>query len=147
MGKRSYGRSEHIPKKKSTRDHKGPSKGEGRKARKKMFSDEESGGKRSGFRPEVEVCSSQSRCRVDSSFNSASIRPVPRNSVLLLFVGRIASLECLLFAMEWDPSRFFRPYCSSPYALLVLNQPINESALSVLYEHGELDTGKRLTPT
>ncbi|KAJ5164818.1 thiamine pyrophosphokinase eukaryotic [Penicillium coprophilum] len=35
--------------------------------------------------------------------------------------------------MEWDPSRFFRPSGSpSPYALLVLNQPINEKAFGVL---------------
>lgn len=39
--------------------------------------------------------------------------------------------------MEWDPSRFF---CSSdgdaPYALLVLNQPINERAFKVLQQRG-----------
>ncbi|KAJ5176535.1 uncharacterized protein N7482_002412 [Penicillium canariense] len=35
--------------------------------------------------------------------------------------------------MEWDPSHFFRPGGSrSPYALLVLNQPINEKAFGVL---------------
>ncbi|KAK4870123.1 hypothetical protein LT330_005177 [Penicillium expansum] len=35
--------------------------------------------------------------------------------------------------MEWDPSRFFRPEGSpSPYALLILNQPINEKAFGVL---------------
>ncbi|KAJ5199464.1 thiamine pyrophosphokinase eukaryotic [Penicillium cf. griseofulvum] len=35
--------------------------------------------------------------------------------------------------MEWDPSRFFRPSGSpSPYALLILNQPINEKAFGVL---------------
>jgi hypothetical protein len=40
--------------------------------------------------------------------------------------------------MEWDPSRFFRPEESpSPYALLLLNQPINERAFGVLSEHGE----------
>jgi hypothetical protein len=40
--------------------------------------------------------------------------------------------------MEWDPSRFFRPEGSpSPYALLVLNQPINEKAFGALSEHGE----------
>lgn len=39
--------------------------------------------------------------------------------------------------MEWDPSRFFRVSDSStPYALLVLNQPINERAFDVLSEHG-----------
>lgn len=40
--------------------------------------------------------------------------------------------------MEWDPSQFFRPGAhASPYALLVLNQPINETAFGVLSEHGE----------
>ncbi|KAJ5958961.1 thiamine pyrophosphokinase eukaryotic [Penicillium vulpinum] len=35
--------------------------------------------------------------------------------------------------MEWDPSRFFRPSGSpSPYALIILNQPINEKAFGVL---------------
>ncbi|OQE80918.1 hypothetical protein PENNAL_c0043G01181 [Penicillium nalgiovense] len=35
--------------------------------------------------------------------------------------------------MEWDPSRFFHPQgSSSPYALLILNQPINEKAFGVL---------------
>lgn len=38
--------------------------------------------------------------------------------------------------MDWDPSRFFRG-STSPYALLVLNQPINEKAFHVLNEHGE----------
>jgi thiamine pyrophosphokinase len=38
--------------------------------------------------------------------------------------------------MEWDPSRFFRVAGSpSPYVLLNLNQPINESAFGVLSEH------------
>ncbi|KAF7714149.1 Uncharacterized protein PECH_009011 [Penicillium ucsense] len=38
--------------------------------------------------------------------------------------------------MEWDPSRFFRPEGSpSPYALLMLNQPINERAFTVLSQH------------
>ncbi|KAJ6164394.1 hypothetical protein N7470_003066 [Penicillium chermesinum] len=40
--------------------------------------------------------------------------------------------------MDWDPSRFFRATGNaSPYALLVLNQPINEKAFGVLSEHGE----------
>lgn len=40
--------------------------------------------------------------------------------------------------MEWDPSRFFRvSEPSSPYALLVLNQPINERAFGVLSGHGK----------
>ncbi|KAJ5775879.1 uncharacterized protein N7511_000890 [Penicillium nucicola] len=38
--------------------------------------------------------------------------------------------------MEWDPSRFFRVGGSpSPYALLVLNQPINENAFGVLSQY------------
>ncbi|KAJ5908089.1 hypothetical protein N7495_000771 [Penicillium taxi] len=38
--------------------------------------------------------------------------------------------------MEWDPSRFFRASGSPfPYALLVLNQPINEKAVGVLSEY------------
>ncbi|KOS43193.1 hypothetical protein ACN38_g5930 [Penicillium nordicum] len=38
--------------------------------------------------------------------------------------------------MEWDPSRFFRPEGSpSPYALLILNQPINEKAFGVLSKY------------
>ena len=39
--------------------------------------------------------------------------------------------------MEWDPTRFFRDDIPpTPFALLVLNQPINEKAFSVLREHG-----------
>lgn len=39
--------------------------------------------------------------------------------------------------MEWDPSRFFRvSEASTPYALLVLNQPINERAFGVLSDQG-----------
>ncbi|KAJ5918659.1 hypothetical protein N7466_010651 [Penicillium verhagenii] len=38
--------------------------------------------------------------------------------------------------MEWHPSLFFRPEGSpAPYALLILNQPINERAYEVLSEH------------
>lgn len=38
--------------------------------------------------------------------------------------------------MEWDPSCFFRSGgYTSPYALLVLNQPINEKAFGVLSDH------------
>ncbi|KAJ5263620.1 hypothetical protein N7478_011225 [Penicillium angulare] len=38
--------------------------------------------------------------------------------------------------MEWDPSLFFRLEGSpAPYALLILNQPINERAFQVLNEH------------
>lgn len=39
--------------------------------------------------------------------------------------------------MEWDPSQFFRSGDVSTYALLVLNQPINEKAFGVLSDHGE----------
>jgi thiamine pyrophosphokinase len=41
--------------------------------------------------------------------------------------------------MEWDPTQFFREEENKtppPFALVVLNQPINEIALSVLREHG-----------
>ncbi|KAL3487051.1 thiamine pyrophosphokinase [Aspergillus germanicus] len=40
--------------------------------------------------------------------------------------------------MEWDPTQFFREEedkTPPPFALVVLNQPINEIALSVLREH------------
>lgn len=38
---------------------------------------------------------------------------------------------------EWDPTRFFRSDTPpTPFALLVLNQPINERAFAVLREHG-----------
>ncbi|OQE23257.1 hypothetical protein PENSTE_c009G04598 [Penicillium steckii] len=37
--------------------------------------------------------------------------------------------------MEWDPSQFFRSGDVSTYALLVLNQPINENAFGVLCDH------------
>ncbi|PYH80394.1 thiamine pyrophosphokinase [Aspergillus uvarum CBS 121591] len=37
---------------------------------------------------------------------------------------------------EWDPTQFFREgYPSSPYALLILNHPINEKAYDVLQRH------------
>jgi thiamine pyrophosphokinase len=40
--------------------------------------------------------------------------------------------------MEWDPSRFFGASGSpSPYALLILNQPINEKAFGVLSKYGK----------
>lgn len=39
--------------------------------------------------------------------------------------------------MEWDPTQFFRTdNPPTPFALLVLNQPINEKAFKVLKEHG-----------
>ena len=40
--------------------------------------------------------------------------------------------------MEWDPTRFFRTDVDppAPFALLVLNQPINENAFGVLAGHG-----------
>lgn len=40
--------------------------------------------------------------------------------------------------MEWDPTQFFRTdKPPTPFALLVLNQPINEKAFKVLKDHGE----------
>lgn len=39
--------------------------------------------------------------------------------------------------MEWDPTQFFRPAgANTPYAILVLNQPINQSAWDILRKHG-----------
>lgn len=40
--------------------------------------------------------------------------------------------------MEWDPTQFFRTEKPqpAPFALLVLNQPINEKAFRVLKRHG-----------
>jgi len=41
--------------------------------------------------------------------------------------------------MDWDPTQFFRTDAPpSPFALLVLNQPINEKAFLVLRERGTL---------
>ncbi|KAL4818390.1 thiamine pyrophosphokinase [Aspergillus spinulosporus] len=39
--------------------------------------------------------------------------------------------------MEWDPTQFFREDNTprQPFGLLVLNQPINETALAVLWKH------------
>ncbi|KAL4742600.1 thiamine pyrophosphokinase [Aspergillus similis] len=39
--------------------------------------------------------------------------------------------------MEWDPTQFFREDDTprQPFGLLVLNQPINETALAVLWKH------------
>lgn len=42
---------------------------------------------------------------------------------------------------EWDPTQFFRDYnhpseCEAAFALLVLNQPINERAFAVLKKYG-----------
>ncbi|EAW11951.1 thiamine diphosphokinase [Aspergillus clavatus NRRL 1] len=41
--------------------------------------------------------------------------------------------------MEWDPTQFFRESDDpvAPFALLVLNQPINERAFTVLNDHGK----------
>lgn len=41
--------------------------------------------------------------------------------------------------MEWDPTQFFRDgvRLSVPFALLVLNQPINERAFAALKKNGE----------
>ncbi|KAL2014538.1 hypothetical protein VTN00DRAFT_2063 [Thermoascus crustaceus] len=42
----------------------------------------------------------------------------------------------MLSAMQWDPTQFFRdPKPLVPFALLVLNQPINERAFAVLRKH------------
>lgn len=39
--------------------------------------------------------------------------------------------------MEWDPTQFFRDdHTPNPFALLILNQPINERAFRVLRRHG-----------
>lgn len=39
--------------------------------------------------------------------------------------------------MDWHPTQFFRTSpAPSPFALLVLNQPINENAFGVLHKHG-----------
>lgn len=43
--------------------------------------------------------------------------------------------------MEWDPTQFFRADDPpTPFALVVLNQPINEKAFAVLKEHGGFDS-------
>ncbi|KAJ6004759.1 thiamine pyrophosphokinase eukaryotic [Penicillium herquei] len=47
--------------------------------------------------------------------------------------------------MEWNPSLFFRPEGSpSPYALLILNQPINEKAFEVLNEYVSFESLVRM---
>lgn len=44
----------------------------------------------------------------------------------------------MLSALQMDPTQFFRdPKPPVPFALLVLNQPINERAFAVLRKHGE----------
>ncbi|OGM50824.1 thiamine pyrophosphokinase [Aspergillus bombycis] len=41
--------------------------------------------------------------------------------------------------MEWDPTRFFRDdHTPNPFALLILNQPINERAFRVLRRHAKI---------
>ncbi|KAE8386058.1 thiamine pyrophosphokinase [Aspergillus alliaceus] len=41
--------------------------------------------------------------------------------------------------MEWDPTQFFRDdHTTHPFALLILNQPINERAFRVLRKHANL---------
>jgi thiamine pyrophosphokinase len=48
---------------------------------------------------------------------------------------------------EWDPTQFFSDSREpiAPFALLVLNQPINERAFAVLKKHGMcLHTVQRL---
>lgn len=87
--------------------------------------------------------SGQSRCAVPSYTRLQRFRRLRLSSaifkILLLGPRRSQLLELILLrAMEWDPSCFFRPEGSpSPYALLILNQPINEKAFGVLSEHGE----------
>jgi thiamine pyrophosphokinase len=43
-------------------------------------------------------------------------------------------------SMEWDPTQFFRSDKDRPpripYAILVLNQPINDSAFAAIRKHG-----------
>lgn len=93
------------------------------------------------WRPEV-WNSGQSRCVVPSYTRLQRFRRLRLSSAifnLLLRLRQSQLLKLVLFcAMEWDPSCFFRPEGSpSPYALLILNQPINEKAFGVLSEHGE----------
>jgi thiamine pyrophosphokinase len=39
--------------------------------------------------------------------------------------------------MQWNPTQYFDTTSTpSPFALLILNQPINERAFSVLRRHG-----------
>ncbi|KAE8408895.1 thiamine pyrophosphokinase [Aspergillus pseudonomiae] len=41
--------------------------------------------------------------------------------------------------MEWDPTQFFRDdHTPNPFALLILNQPINERAFRVLKRHAKI---------
>ncbi|OJJ99715.1 hypothetical protein ASPACDRAFT_119377 [Aspergillus aculeatus ATCC 16872] len=45
-------------------------------------------------------------------------------------------LKTPMTVTEWDPTQFFREgYPPSPYALLILNHPINEKAYDVLQRH------------
>ena len=44
----------------------------------------------------------------------------------------------LQHGMEWDPMQFFRPNRPSiSFAILVLNQPINERAFTAISAYGE----------
>lgn len=45
--------------------------------------------------------------------------------------------------MEWDPTQYFRDGVRPPvpFALLVLNQPINGRAFTALKKHGEFPFG------
>jgi hypothetical protein len=47
-------------------------------------------------------------------------------------------LQQQVIKMEWDPTQFFRDNHTpiNPFALLILNQPINERAFRVLKKHG-----------
>ena len=70
----------------------------------------------------------------------SSLRTLSRTPTLSFRSDLDSSLS-----MEWDPSRFFRVSGSpSPYALLVLNQPINENAFGVLSQYGEYYTWKSI---
>lgn len=63
--------------------------------------------------------------------------------VLFTNFGQVQFDLCSPLAMEWDPSRFFRSEGSpSPYALLILNQPINEKAFGVLGKYGKFPLEK-----
>jgi hypothetical protein len=118
-------------------------RGEKQEGREAEAADGEVGGKRSGFRPEVwnsasHVARIPSYTRLQH-FHGWPLKHCDIQAILPRASTITASLSLfLLYVMEWDPSRFFRPEGSpSPYALLVLNQPINEKAFGVLSAYGE----------
>lgn len=82
---------------------------------------------------------SQSRCSLVKIIISS---PPTLSALISLGLFTSFGLQFGLYstlAMEWDPSRFFRPEGSpSPYALLILNQPINENAFGVLSRYGKI---------